>query len=598
MKQLILALMLAGAATSAWGQASVEPTDAAASGAAHYRFDLARNFFASPQIEIAGRAEVIAAAEAVEGLSRRVDSPERLLQAFETEDRMQRLFRRHDLYLFLRFAVDTRREQELGAADVLRGPVRAARLALRRAVLGLPPAALESAFAERPALERYRFWIATIRREAPHMLSAEQQSVVATLEPLLGANDYPRVVNALQFADLEVNGRSLNAGRDRGEIAASSSAEVRREGSRLLMTGYAAKRDVLAAMLVRAIQGSNALARVRGHASEIDEAAFDAYLAPAHIDSVLEAVAARADFYKAWQRRTANALSSPRRWPIDQAVAAVVASAGALGADYRREFAELLDPANGRADLAAGENRYPTMGTASVYPTGSSAIYMGGYSGSLLDLIVLAHEGGHAVQAQLLYRHNVPMAYAAGPGYFTESFGRFEELLLLDHLHRSERQPAERRALRDAFAARLMSIFPSAEEAAVELALHRAVEDGSARDADQLDSVTAAAGARFSVEYERAPERRGLWMLSDGYFLAPMQEINDLYSALLSIRYFQLYRRDPAAFRRGYMDLLSGGYDAEPAELLRRTLSIDFTAPDFALQTLAILQAEVDRLYR
>ena len=598
MRLAMLALLLAGAAAPGRGQVPTAPPAVAAADGARYRFDLARNFFATPEAELADRANVIAAAEAVEALAARADSPGMLLQALEAEDRMQRLFRRHDLYLFLRFAIDVRREQEIAASDALRARVRAARLALRRAVLALTPDALDRAFAARPALARYRFWIATIRREAPHMLSPEQQSVVATLEPLLGAADYPRIVNALQFADLQVGERTLNAGRDRGEIAANPSEEVRRQGSRLLFAGYAAKRDLLAAMLVRAIQGSNALARVRGHASEIDEAAFDAYLTPAHIDGVLAAVAARTDFYKAWQRRNRYALTTPRRWTADEAVEAVVVSAGALGPEYRREFAELLDPANGRADLGPGENRYPTTGTASVYPTGESAIFMGGFTGSLLDLIVLGHEGGHAVQAQLLHRHGVRMAYAAGPGYFTESFGRFQELLLLDSLHRAARTPAERRALRDAFASRLMSIFPSAEEAAVELDLHRAVNEGSARDADQLDAVAAEAGARFSFDYERAPERRGIWMLSDGYFLAPMQEINDLYSALLAIRYFQLHRRDPAAFRRGYMALLSGGYDAEPADLLRRNLGIDFTARDFTRETLAILQVEVERLYR
>lgn len=88
-------------------------------------------------------------------------------------------------------------------------------------------------------------------------------------------------------------------------------------------------------------------------------------------------------------------------------------------------------------------------------PTGGSAIYINAFGGSLLDLIVLAHEGGHAVQAQLMLRNNVPMAYAAGPGYFTESFGRFQELLLLDHLNRAASTVDEKRLMRDTFAARL-----------------------------------------------------------------------------------------------------------------------------------------------
>jgi oligoendopeptidase F len=215
-----------------------------------------------------------------------------------------------------------------------------------------------------------------------------------------------------------------------------------------------------------------------------------------------------------------------------------------------------------------------------------------------LDLIVLAHEGGHAVQAQLMYRNNVPMAYAAGPGYFTESFGRFQELLLLDHLHGAARTREEKGLIRDAFAARLLAVFPSAEEASVELAIHKAVGEGKARTADDLDAITAASGAPYSVEYARTPERRGLWQLSEGYFMAPMQELNDAYASLLAIRYFQLYRRDPAAFRTSFLALLSNGYEAEPGELLKRYLGFDMMAPGFAQETMAALEVQIEALYR
>ena len=87
-------------------------------------------------------------------------------------------------------------------------------------------------------------------------------------------------------------------------------------------------------------------------------------------------------------------------------------------------------------------------------------------------------------------------------------------------------------------------------------------------------------------------------MLSEGYFLAPMQELNDAYASLLSVRYFQLWRRDPARFRAAYLALLSGGYDDEPGDLLRRHLGIDRMAPGFLAETMAGLQAEVAALYR
>lgn len=563
-----------------------------------FRFDLERNFFPSPEAEVTARSEVERGADTLSALSRRIDTPAGLLAALDADDRLQRLFRRHDLYLFLRYATDIRREEGLRASEALRGRVRAARQALRRAILAGDSGWAEAAARAEPRLARYAFFLESTRREAPHLLSAEQQAVVSALEPLLGAGDYPRLVGALEFGRVRVGGRDLDARRDAGEIEASASPEVRREGERLLFAGYAAKRDLFAHMLVRTIEGANALARLRGHASAEAEAAFDAHVTPDHYRALLDSVAARAEAYRGWQRRVADPLAVPRRWTAAEGAAAIVESAGALGPAYRDEFAALLDPANGRADLEGGEHRLPITGTASVYPTGRSAIYMQAFGGTLLDLIVLAHEGGHAVQAQLMHRAGVPMAYAAGPGYFTESFGRFQELLLLDRLYRSAPDAEARAELRDALAARLMSVFASAEEAAVELAIHRGVGDGSVRTADQIDAVTAAAGAAYSIAYERTPERRGLWMLSEGYFMGPMHELNDAYSSLLSVRYYQAWRRDPDRFRAGYLALLSGGYDAPPGELLRRHLGLDMMAEGFVADTLAALEAEVAALYR
>jgi oligoendopeptidase F len=87
-------------------------------------------------------------------------------------------------------------------------------------------------------------------------------------------------------------------------------------------------------------------------------------------------------------------------------------------------------------------------------------------------------------------------------------------------------------------------------------------------------------------------------MMSEGYFMAPMQELNDAYSSLLAVRYFELYRRDRARFRAGYLALLSGGYNDTPSALLQRHLGFDMMAEGFVEETMTRMRAEVDGLYR
>jgi oligoendopeptidase F len=596
MKRIVLSVAAAVALIAARVPAPPDPAAIEAQ-AGRYRFDLARNFFPSPAAEAGQRAELARDAGLLARHAGAIGSGAALLRAIETEDEIRRRFRRHDLYHFLRYAVDIREEQGLAAAGELRAAILVARRALGGAILALAPERLASFVREAPGLSRYLFYIETLRREARLTLRPDLEAAVGALEPLAGGGDYPRIVNALAFGEMEIGGRRLDVRRDQNAIAADPSEEVRRDGMRRLFAGYGRERALLAFLLGRTVLTADATARLRGFAGALDQAAFERWIDPEAPERLLAAVRARAHDYRDWQRRTASPETLPMRWLPDEAVRLVTASAAALGPVYRREFAALLSPENGRIDMAGGSNRLPIAGTASVYPTGASAIFLGSYRGVLLDLIILAHEGGHAVQAQLMHRAGVPMTYAAGPGYLTESFGRFQELLLLDHLRRSARNEPDRQRFRDALAWRLYAVFPSAEEAAVELALHRAIREG-ARTADALDAATAEAGAPYSIDYERVPERRGLWMLSEGYFMAPLHELDDLHASLLAVRYFRLWRENPARFRTRYLSLLSGGYDAEPRTLVSRNLGFDFRAPGFADETMSMLSQEIDALYR
>ncbi|MEO7635043.1 MAG: hypothetical protein ABIS38_05295 [Sphingomicrobium sp.] len=563
-----------------------------------YRFDLSRNFFATFEQEIATRSEVEAAIAELDRLADGTLTRARLIEAMAADDRAQRLFRKHDLYLFLRFAVDTREEAGMAAADAMRVRLRAARTKLKRAALANGAALFKTGMAAGADIERYRYWYDQARREADHLLPVEQQQVIDSLDPLLGGVGYPQLVRNLQFAPVMAGGRKLDPRRDQAQLEADKSPAIREAAAHQLFAGYWAKRDQFADLLIRSVKGGEAVAKLHRYGGALDEAAFTALVSPGQYRALLTEVARNAATFKDWQRRVRDPFARSAHWSPNEAAAMIANSAKGIAPAYAAEFAQLLDPTNGRADLAGPGPRVPIQGTASVYPIGVSAIYMQNYQGDLLDLIILAHESGHAVQAQLMFRAGVPMIYAAGPGYFTESFGRFQELVLLDQLYRTANGSKRVEWLRDALAARLLSVFNSAEEAAVELALHDAVNAGSATGADDLDAVTAKASAAYSTQVARNAETRGMWMLSDGYYLAPYQELNDAFASLLAVRYYAMYRRDPTQFGPAYMALLSGGYGDAPNALLSRNLGIDMTDPDFAGITLAALRGQIDELYR
>lgn len=584
-----------GLAAAAASAAAAPEGGSATSAARVYRFDLARNFFATPTQEVADRSQLFAAIDELNRLAAKVVTRDDLIAAMIADDRAQRLFRKHDLYLFLRFAVDTREGAGLEDADAMRARLRAARATLKRRALANGDAWFDAGSLNTPEFARYGFWFAQAKREQDHQLPPEQQAVVDALEPLIGGGSYPGLVGNLAFEPVVVGRRQLDPRRNRSELQSNESPEIRRAASRQLLAGYAAKRDQLAELLVRAAKGQDALARLHKHDGAMEEAAFNAYVTPSQYRTLLTDVAQHAPVFKQWKAKVRDPFSVSAHWQPRAAANDIARSARAISPRYAAEFVALLNPANGRADLAGDGQRVPMQGAASVYPIGVSTIYMQEYQGDLLDLVILAHESGHAVQAQLMYRGSVPMAYATGPGYFTESFGRFQELVLLDELYRSTRDGPRKMLLRDALAARLLSVFNSAEEAAIELALHDAVRNGKA-SADDLDAATAKASAAYSTTVADQPEMRGVWMMSDGYYMAPFQELNDAFASLLAVRYYQLYRRDRASFGSRYMALLSGGYGESPSKLLSGHLGIDMTDPQFVTATMVALKQEIDAL--
>lgn len=561
-----------------------------------YQFNFA-NFFPSPTAEESGRSEVMMAMADLERKSDQMDTGAQVLDALKADDRAQRLFRRHDLYLFLRYAVDTRQEEGLSAAEEMRTRLRGARNKLKLAAVGKGEKWFEEHARTVHGLASYRYWFRQASRESQHLLPKSKQEVVDALEPLLSGQSYPTLVQGLKFEPVVVDGKKLDPVRDRAALEGSGSAAIRAAAEANRNAGYRARRDQFSDLLIRTIRGENAIAKLHLHDDALAQASFNAAVTPEQYRNLLSTVASRAGVTRRRQSLNRDPFIQPFRMSVRDAVAAIVGSTGTFGSRYSGEFRDLLDPDKGRADFSGPGPRLPLQGAASVYPIGISTIYMADFQGDLLDLIILAHESGHAVQAQLMANAGVPMVYAAGPGYFTESFGRFQELVLLDHLFRTAPDRSRRELMRDALAARLLSVFNSAEEAAIELNIHDEVMSGKAKNADDLDSITRRTFAAYSGGTPSDATSDAQWMMSGGYYLSPYQELNDAFASLLAIRYFAMYRSDRRSFVKSYLALLSSGYRDAPGQLLKKHLGIDMPAAHFAATTLDALDREVLDLY-
>ncbi len=599
---IILALMTASLLPASYAQETFEPIPESA--ASQYRFNLARNFFASPEAEKAERRKFYSPLEELEKLKGKVvSSAANLYQALRLSNQVESQFRLHSLYLVLRYAIDTSQEASVEDEGNLRAELRKRRRFLREEILQINDQDLARFFMQQPALKDYSFAIEDIRRFRPHTLALREEELL-TAAPLANewqSDFYQQTASRINFGSVRTPSGDLNVFQQSGEIENNPDRKVREEGFRKLFAGYTSQRDFFAFSLLRLVRANNQVAQLRNYKNAPDESYFDSYLTTEQVKNLYAQVAQQAGLNKRYQRAVANRIKKtngyeevnfwdinapranlkPVRFSITETSRVTQSALEPLGAEYGRELASLLNPANGRMDIVADNNRLPGA-FASAYPLPNSIFYSFNYEGYYLDLIKLAHEAGHAVQADLMRNNRVSYAYARGPAYFSESFAIFNELLVADFLYRNETDAARRNYFLEQFLDRGLTVFAAATIADIEQSIYDGVEQNQIRNADDLDKLTRQTGARYSVWHEKHQELNARWSLIDNYYATPLYSVNYVIAQLLALQYFELYMRDPQKFIPRYLALLRNGYNHSPETLLKRFLDINLQDSNFA----------------
>ena len=104
-------------------------------------------------------------------------------------DAVQTLFARHEHYLHLRCA-QNRKDASCDADHALESDVDAKTAFLGPEILAIPEDRLNAFFHQEPALAAYRFTLSGIRRDAPHLLSGPEQSLLDQFQPQIADWQY------------------------------------------------------------------------------------------------------------------------------------------------------------------------------------------------------------------------------------------------------------------------------------------------------------------------------------------------------------------------------------------------------------------------
>lgn len=570
----LLLVITPGLASSVPAQAPLEP----------YRIDLARHFFASPDAQRTAVARIDATLARMGSLRGRVgQSASSLERALMLSDSLRAELLLHSAYFTVRTLTDTRDGSSARRLQALSAKVAMESRFIGDEIVAVPEAVLQRFYGERRTLRRYQFAISELRRPGGPKLTTSQAGLVQELAPL--AEQWPAELYNRMF------GRRSDPERDE---------------------------DLFAFALIGRARAGSTVARLKWGQPAPAVAYADRYLSARDVTAVTAALADRAELHKRFERSRIAALrkqlgrdsvryytdylAPPEsdlvpRFTMDSARAAIQSALLPLGDEYQREVAALLDPRNGRLDVAGGSNRAPGAVTpATAAQAGASVVYAAAFDGSLIDVLTLAHEGAHAVHFELMRHAGVPPVYSSGPEYLAESVAYFNEFLVADHLARVETSPGMRRHLLEQSLERRLQVFTQARDVLFEDGVYAGTADGSLNGAADLNRLFDRIGARFSVWHGMDPDVQRHWIRIPHYYRSPFYRVNYLYARLLAIRYFDMYRADPAAFVPRFLAMLRSGYSDRAPDLLQAHLGIRMDGAALAASAVRMLEADVATL--
>ncbi len=541
----------------------LSPESAIARERERYRLDPKRVYYATPAARQADEDRVDALWASLLELKGKVGaSKENLLQTLVQSDEMRALQYRMEIADRMAGYLDTREARAADAAEQGDENAEVAEDFVDDELAGIDPKAFESFAAAEPRLAPYRFRLEVARRTKAHRLSPHDEGLLARLNPYTA--------------------------RWQGAIFES----LRQEKP------TAARNEALAVALLQLAGFQTSAARLRGFTDAVDESLFPLDLRRPQVDALLDALAGQTGVEYEMNLATGSVpttMQPPALFSVAQTTALVRAALSPLGPEYGRELATLFDPRNGRIDAAGGAHRSGTGMSMGFAASTTSVLYWPEYTGSYEDLDGFAHESGHAVHMSLMHDHGVLPCYSEGPGYFFESFGEFNQLLMADYLTRRETSPPRKLFYLLQFMNKAAYPIQAAFYPGLEYSIYDGVAKGTVVRTAQLDALETKALNRY-VAGTPLNVQTPYWSTNETYYTYPLYVINHVLGALLADAYFVQYKKDPKGFVPRYLALMRNGFDGSPNDLLRRFLGFDLDDPKLVAGSAALVRTRMPEL--
>ena len=453
-------------------------------------------------------------------------------------------------------------------------------------ILAVDSQVLEGYLKELPALELYRKQLEEIERTRPHILSAEQEKLVAmTGDMAETAGQVYSIINNADFVFPEITDEQGERMRlSHGNFVPtleSSDRRVRKDAFENYYKVYQQYANTLAALYSGQVKQQMFYAGARHYASTL-EAAVDANnVSPSVYHNLIETVNRNMDKMHRYVRLRKKCLGvdelhmydvytpmipdAAKKISFEEAKETVLKALAPLGEDYVAKVKEGFE--NRWIDVY--ENEGKRSGAYSAGAFGTHPYVLLNHNDTLDNMFTLAHEMGHAMHS---YYSNTaqPYIYSQYKIFVAEVASTCNEVLLMEYLLKNTEDKKERAYLLNHYLDSFKgTVYRQTMFAEYEMQTNKMAEEGESLTAETLCKVYYDLNSKYyGPDMVSDPEIAYEWArIPHFYYNFYVYQYATGFSSAVAIAHAILKEGAPAVER--YKKFLSGGCSKAPVELLK-----------------------------
>jgi oligoendopeptidase F len=543
------------------------------------------------------------------------DSSTTLLQALKLSDELSSLTERVFVYARMRRDEDNTNATYQALADRAKSlsiEVSGALSFITPEIISIPEQKLQEFLNKEPELEVYNHYINEILRQKKHVLSSNEEALLAATGEIAGAarDIFTMLNNAdIKFPNIK-NEKDEEVELTKGNFIhymESGDRRVRQDAFKALYSSYIKQKNTLAASLNANVKKNIFYSRARKYPSAL-EASLDPDNVPKSVyDNLINTIHNHLHLMHRYVALRKKVLQLEELHMYDlytplvkemnkhiyykEALEIVEKALQPLGDDYIKALKMGFN--EGWIDVYENEGKTGGAYSWGAYTTHPYVLL--NYQGTMKDVFTLAHEMGHALHSYYTNKHQ-PYIYSQYKIFVAEVASTVNESLLMHHLLKNTKDQNEKAYLINHYLDEFRgTVFRQVMFAEFEKIIHEKAENDEALTPQLLSEIyhylnVQYFGDQMFVDSEIDMEWSRIPHFYNSFYV---YKYATGFAAATSLSRQILEEGQPAVDR--YIGFLSSGDSDYPIEILRKA-GVDLSTPQPIVDALKVFEEMLDQI--